>query len=103
MQAAVVEFSRSVLGITDATTTEYADPQAANPVICLMEEQKRVLDKGGTMRLGAFDCQLQHGTWSHRVRAAEDLISERHRHRFELNNACMPASGSSKPAWSWPV
>jgi CTP synthase len=85
MQAAVVEYARNVLGITDATTAEY-DAQAANPVINLMEEQKRVLDKGGTMRLGAFDCELAEGSIS-REAYGKQLISERHRHRFELNNA----------------
>ncbi|MBL8726720.1 MAG: CTP synthase [Planctomycetes bacterium] len=85
MQAAVVEFARSDLGITDATTTEY-DPNANNPVIALMEEQKRINDKGGTMRLGAFDCALKPGTKSHQAYGAA-MISERHRHRFELNNA----------------
>jgi CTP synthase len=85
MQAAVVEFARSELGITDATTTEY-DANAANPLISLMEEQKRTNDKGGTMRLGAFDCAVTSGTWSHRAYGST-AISERHRHRFELNNA----------------
>jgi CTP synthase len=85
MQAAVVEYARAKLGITDATTTEY-DPQAANPVISLMEEQKRVNEKGGTMRLGAFDCSIKPGTRAHKA-YGKDLISERHRHRFELNNA----------------
>jgi CTP synthase len=84
MQAAVVEYARSELGLTDATTTEY-DPDAKNPVISLMEEQKTTNDKGGTMRLGAFDCALQPGSNSHRAYGSE-TISERHRHRFELNN-----------------
>ncbi len=85
MQAAVVEYARNVCGITDATTTEY-DPTAKNPVIALMEEQKRVNDKGGTMRLGAFDCSLAEGTRSLKAYGTKD-IRERHRHRFELNNA----------------
>ncbi len=85
MQAAVVEFARSDLGITDATTTEY-DANAASPVISLMEDQKRTNEKGGTMRLGAFDCTLKEGTRSHAA-YGKDQISERHRHRFELNNA----------------
>jgi CTP synthase len=85
MQAAVVEYARSELGITDATTTEY-DANAANPLIALMEEQKRTNEKGGTMRLGAFDCALKEGTRSHHAYGAT-AISERHRHRFELNNA----------------
>ncbi len=85
MQAAVVEYARSVLGMTDATTTEY-DAKAASPLINLMEEQKRVLDKGATMRLGAFDCTLEPGSHSHRAYGSLQ-VSERHRHRFELNNA----------------
>jgi CTP synthase len=84
MQAAVVQYARSELGLTDATTTEY-DADAKNPVISLMEEQKATHDKGGTMRLGAFDCTLQEGTNSHRAYGSK-TISERHRHRFELNN-----------------
>jgi CTP synthase len=85
MQAAAVEYARSVLGITDATTTEY-DHNAANPVIALMEEQKRTNEKGGTMRLGSFDCTLKEGTNSHRAYGTT-RIAERHRHRFEFNNA----------------
>ncbi len=84
MQAAVVEYARSELGLKDATTTEY-DANAKNPVISLMEQQKATNDKGGTMRLGAFACTLQEGTNSHRAYGSAD-ISERHRHRFELNN-----------------
>jgi CTP synthase len=85
MQAAVVEFARSDCGITDATTTEY-DANAKNPVIALMEDQKRTNEKGGTMRLGAFECTLEDGTRSHRAYQTT-TIHERHRHRFELNNA----------------
>ncbi len=85
MQAAVVEYARSELGITDATTSEYA-PDAANPVISLMEEQKSVHDMGGTMRLGGFDCTLQPDSLSARA-YGELKINERHRHRYELNNA----------------
>jgi CTP synthase len=85
MQAAVVEYARNVLHIPDATTTEFA-PEADEPVICLMEEQKSVKDFGGTMRLGEYHCVLQEGS-----RAAEAYgtleIGERHRHRFEYNNA----------------
>ena len=84
MQAAVVQFARSELGLSDATTTEY-DPNANNPVISLMEEQKRTNDKGGTMRLGAFDCTLLEGSHSHKAYGT-GMVSERHRHRFELNN-----------------
>lgn len=84
MQAAVVEFARSELGLENATTTEY-EPDADEPVISLMEEQKRTNDKGGTMRLGAFDCTLKPGTRAHAAYGTS-TISERHRHRFELNN-----------------
>ena len=85
MQAAVVEFARNDCGIKDATTTEY-DANAKNPLIALMEDQKRTNEKGGTMRLGAFDCTLKPGTKSHKAYGTA-AISERHRHRFELNNA----------------
>src|SRR5690606_20281485 len=85
MQAAVVEYARSQLGITDATTSEYA-PDAANPVISLMEEQKNVHDLGGTMRLGAFDCTLHPDSFAARA-YGQRTVSERHRHRYELNNA----------------
>jgi CTP synthase len=84
MQAAVVEYARNVLGIRDATTTEYV-ADAHSPLISLMTEQKRVLEKGGTMRLGAFECALQEGSFSHRA-YGRMRISERHRHRYELNN-----------------
>ena len=84
MQAAVVEFARSELGLADVTTTEY-EPNANNPVISLMEEQKRTNGKGGTMRLDAFECRLKEGTNSHRA-YGPDTADGHHRHRFELNN-----------------
>lgn len=84
MQCAVVEFARNVCNWHDAHSTEF-DPDTAHPVIDIMEEQKRITDKGGTMRLGAYDCQLVEGS---RVRAVYDVpeVSERHRHRYEVNN-----------------
>ncbi len=84
MQCAVIEFARHVCGWSDAHSTEF-DPQTPHPVIDIMEEQKRITDKGGTMRLGAYDCYLVEGS---RVRAVygEAEVRERHRHRFELNN-----------------
>lgn len=85
MQCAVVEFARDVLGWKDAHSTEM-NPKTKYPVIDMMEEQKKITDKGGTMRLGAYDCRLYKKT-----RVAEiyhnQLISERHRHRYEFNNA----------------
>lgn len=84
MQAAVVEYARHEAGIPDATTAEYTN-DAEHPVISLMEEQKSIHELGGTMRLGAFDCALRPGTHSAEAYGLQK-ISERHRHRFELNN-----------------
>ncbi len=84
MQMAVIEFARNVLGLSDANSTEM-DEKTSNPVISLMEEQKLVTDMGGTMRLGAWDCQLKEDSLVHEVYGKTD-IKERHRHRFEYNN-----------------
>ncbi len=83
MQMAVVEFARHVLGLSDAHSSEFA-PQTAHPVVDLMPEQLGLTEKGGTMRLGAWPCRV-----TGRARAAYgmDEISERHRHRYEFNNA----------------
>ena len=85
MQMAVVEFSRYVCGIEDAHSSEFQE-EAKNPIIHIMEEQKKVKGKGGTMRLGAYPCDLSEGTLARRIYGTEHL-SERHRHRFEFNNA----------------
>jgi CTP synthase len=82
MQMAVIEYARNVLGITDANSTEM-DPDAEHPVIALMEDQKDILDMGGTMRLGAWDCDLK-GDRIQKI-YGEKKISERHRHRYEYN------------------
>ena len=84
MQLAVVEFSRNVCGIADADTRENSG-NTKNPVIDIMESQKDVDEKGGTMRLGAYPCVVRPGTLAERVYGARE-ISERHRHRFEVNN-----------------
>ena len=84
MQCAVVEFARNVLGFSDAHSTEI-NPQTPYPVIDLMESQKKVSGKGGTMRLGSYPCVLIPGTKIHGI-YKKDLINERHRHRFEFNN-----------------
>ena len=84
MQMTVVEFARNVLGIKDANSAEF-EPECNNPVIHLMDEQKDVTDKGGTMRLGAYPCVLKEGSLAKEIYEAEN-ISERHRHRFEYNN-----------------
>ncbi len=84
MQCAVIEYARNVCGMDGANSTEF-DPETPHPIVDLMLEQKNINDKGGTMRLGAYDCSLEEG--SHTARAyGEPLISERHRHRYELNN-----------------
>ncbi len=85
LHAAAVEFARNVLGLTQATTTEF-HPRAEEPVICLMEEQKNIKDMGGTMRLGAYTCRLREGSRAYQA-YGESLVSERHRHRYEFNNA----------------
>lgn len=89
MQMCVVEFARDVLGLKDAMTTEVC-PSTKNPVIDLMEEQKSTTIKGGTMRLGAYECKLTPGTLAYRIYGKE-IISERHRHRYEFNNTYLPA------------
>lgn len=85
MQMAVVEFARDVLGYADAASTE-VNPKTTHPVIDLMEDQKSTSVKGGTMRLGAFACKLLPGSLANRIYGRE-LISERHRHRYEFNSS----------------
>lgn len=85
MQCAVIEFARNILGLKDANSYEF-DENSEHPVIALMDEQKKVTKKGGTMRLGAWDCVLKPGTKAAKAYGATK-ISERHRHRYEFNNA----------------
>ena len=84
LQVAVIEYCRNVLGFTDANSTEFA-PHTTHPVIDLMEEQRCIEDKGGTMRLGHYECKLKEHS---RARAAygKEVVGERHRHRFEVDN-----------------
>ena len=84
MQSAVIEYSRNVLGLKDANSTEM-NADTNSPVINLMAEQKEIIEKGGTMRLGAYDCQLSKGSNAYNA-YQNTMISERHRHRFEFNN-----------------
>ena len=84
MQMAVIEYARNVLKLEKANSTEM-NPNTPHPVIDLMEDQKEITDKGGTMRLGAWDCQLEGGKVSEIY--AKELIAERHRHRYEYNNS----------------
>ena len=85
MQMAAIEFARNVLGLKDAHSTEM-DPGTKEPVIDLMEEQKKVTAKGGTMRLGAYPCEISEGSLANRIYNSTS-ISERHRHRWEFNNS----------------
>jgi CTP synthase len=85
MQVAVIEFARHVAGLEGAHSAEF-NPATPAPVIDIMEDQKALTEKGATMRLGAFDCKLAAGTKSRAAYGVEQ-ISERHRHRYEFNNA----------------
>jgi len=84
MQMAVIEYARNVIGIEDAHSTEM-EPDTKNPVISMMEAQKNITDKGGTMRLGAYACKLKRDSLAHQI-YGKTQISERHRHRYEFNN-----------------
>ena len=84
MQIAVIEYARNVAGIKDAHSGEF-DEQCANKVINFMPGQSNDVDKGGTLRLGAYPCMIQSGTTMERCYGAKE-ISERHRHRYEFNN-----------------
>jgi len=85
MQMAVVEYARNVCGLDDACSSEFK-PNCAHPVIHLMEEQKGISRKGGTMRLGAYPCSLVKGTSAQKAYGSLEIM-ERHRHRYEFNNA----------------
>ena len=92
MQMMVIEFARNVLGYKDANSMEFASdsqhPTATtqHPVIDMMEEQKNITEMGGTMRLGAYECELVKGSRVYEAYGEETLIKERHRHRYEFNN-----------------
>ena len=95
MQMMVIEFARNVLGYKDATSAEFVDtpntphptPNTPHYVIDMMEEQKNITQMGGTMRLGAYECELVKGSRVFEAYGEEVLIKERHRHRYEFNNA----------------
>ena len=84
MQMAVIEFARNILGLTNAHSTEM-NPDTSDPVIDLMEEQKKITDKGGTMRLGSYDCEIKPNSLANTIYSKTN-ITERHRHRWEFNN-----------------
>jgi CTP synthase len=85
MQMAVVEFARNVLGFADAHSTEMKE-YTTHPVISLMAEQKTIMHKGGTMRLGSYPCKLTPGSKAAQAYGNIERVEERHRHRFEFNN-----------------
>ena len=84
MQLSIIEFARNVLGLTHASSVEF-DPETPDPVIHLMPDQEGVTDIGGTLRLGAYPCCLVEGTKAFELYKQAE-ISERHRHRYEVNN-----------------
>ncbi len=84
LQIAVIEFARNVLKLKNANSAEF-DPKAEHQVINIMEEQKKIIDKGATMRLGSYECALTPGTHAYKAYKS-DSVRERHRHRFEVNN-----------------
>jgi CTP synthase len=86
MQLMVVELARHALKSDDVNSTEF-DRSSPHPVIDLMPDQHGIVDMGGTMRLGLYPCQLQTGTCAAQAYAPQTVVQERHRHRFELNNA----------------
>ncbi|MBL0172400.1 MAG: CTP synthase [Gemmatimonadaceae bacterium] len=84
MQVAIIEFSRHVLGLGESHSSEFA-PECADPVISLLDSQREVTDKGGTMRLGAYPCRLRPGSKAAEIYGQPE-VSERHRHRYEVSN-----------------
>ena len=89
MQCALIEFARNICGLENANSLEF-DPETPHPVVSLMEEQKKNANFGGTMRLGAYPCRLIKDTFAAAAYGGADTVSERHRHRFELNNKYLP-------------
>ena len=85
MQCAVIEFARNVAGLKEANSSEF-DPKTPHPVIDLMADQRAVSDKGGTMRLGSYSCRIAEGSLAHKAYGVTE-VRERHRHRYEFNNA----------------
>ncbi|MGL6072732.1 MAG: CTP synthase [Fimbriiglobus sp.] len=84
LQCATIEFARNVLGISDANSTEF-DPKTTEPVVCMLDEKREIDHIGGTLRRGAYPCKLLPGTKAFAA-FGKELISERHRHRYEVNN-----------------
>lgn len=89
LQCAVIEFAKNVLGIANATSQEF-DKEAENPVVHFVKGQENIRKKAGTMRLGAFNCEITNNTLAYKL-YKKKIISERHRHRYEVNAAYVPA------------
>ena len=89
MQCAVIEYARDVCGMKDANSTEFV-PDTPYPVIDLMSDQEDVTEKGGTMRLGIYPCKLKEGTKTRELYGNQEIVYERHRHRWEVSNALRP-------------
>ncbi len=102
MQCAVIETARNVAGLAKANSTEF-DPDTPHNVIDLIPEQRGIEEKGGTMRLGAYPCRITPGTLAHRL-YGETEISERHRHRYEVNNDYLEQlrAAGLEPSGIWP-
>ncbi|MEW6045783.1 MAG: CTP synthase [Bacillota bacterium] len=98
MQVAVIEVARHACGLTGANSTEF-DPDTPHPVVDLMPDQRGVEKKGGTMRLGLYPCYLHEGTKSRAIYGSE-LVHERHRHRYEINNAYRETLESCQVRWA---
>ncbi len=98
LQVMIIEFSRHVFGTETANSAEF-DPDTPYPVVDLMLEQRGITDKGGTMRLGRYPCVLQPGTRAHAAYGA-DLVEERHRHRYEINNRYRDRLEEAGLVWS---
>ena len=99
LQCAVVEFARNVCGLDRANSTE-SDPDTPHPVIDFIPEQRDITDKGATMRLGEWPCHLKPGSVAQRVYGGQDVVSERHRHRYEVNNQYRPEFGEKGMVFS---
>ena len=84
MQLAIIEFSTNVCNISNASSTEF-EPMCSNPVIDLMADQKSIVNMGGTLRLGDYDCTLKKDSFAYKI-YKQDVVKERHRHRYEFNN-----------------
>jgi CTP synthase len=90
MQCLVIEYARHVCGLPGATSSEF-DPETDQPIIYKLRDLLGVEEMGGTMRLGAYPCNLKEGTLAHRIYGGAARISERHRHRYEVNQKYLPA------------